>query len=54
MKTLTKLTLAFILITQLAGCSVRMFIVGDEHSVTDRVESIGYYDETEEKNKKDK
>jgi len=44
MSTLTKLTLAFIFITQLAGCSIRMFNIGDENSVTDRVDSLGYYD----------
>ena len=44
MKCATKLVLAFILITQLAGCSIRMFNIGDENSVTDRVDSLGYYD----------
>jgi len=47
MKTATKLVLAFIITTQFGGCSVRMFIVGDEHSVTDRVDSIGHYNEKE-------
>ena len=26
------------------GCSVRMFNIGDENSVTNRVDSLGYYD----------
>lgn len=57
MKTATKLVLAFIIITQFAGCSIRMFNIGDENSVTDRVDSIGYYDEIEDAtitNKKDR
>ena len=41
--------------TQLGGCSIRMFNIGDEHSQTDRVDSIGFYDEydtiTKEKDK---
>ena len=48
MKHLAKLTLAFIIVTQLGGCTIRMFIIGDEHSTTDRVDSIGYYDEMED------
>ncbi len=39
------MVLAFIIATQLAGCTVRMFIIGDEHSVTDRVDSFGYYND---------
>ncbi len=45
MKCATKLVLAFILVTQLAGCSIRMFNIGDENSVTDRVDSLGYYND---------
>ncbi len=47
MKYAIKLVLAFIVTTQLAGCTVRMFNIGDEHSRTDRVDSIGFYDEME-------
>ncbi len=45
MKIATKLMLAFIIATQLAGCSIRMFNIGDENSVTDRVDSFGYYND---------
>ncbi len=47
--------LAFIVSTQLGGCSVRMFNIGDENSRTDRVDSLGFYHEydatTQEKDK---
>ncbi len=47
MKYAIRFTLGFIVVTQLSGCSIRMFNIGDEHSQTDRVDSIGYYDEIE-------
>ena len=47
MKYAIRIVLAFIVATGLLGCSIRMFNIGDEHSQTDRVDSIGYYDEIE-------